>query len=273
VMVTPTISRETRQALRGGGAVLCEVEALRSPHENCGYLCESYTKLQTWRLPLQRVVFLDADALVLASVDDLFEAAPLEGLAAADDCCSGTFNTGVMALRPSVVVFAAMMKQRNRLAWAVQHSAHDDFAATMGKEDLRERLGHSDHSDQGFLWTMFREKNGWRRLPVVDNFLKDCRSLAQTGWLQEPEEVKHMIYEGGRPALCDETVKRHLSNIRVVHYIGAKKPWMCPRQQGDCEVGIPSHNISTLFQLWWRYSPKHEPGAEDSGGAAQGGEL
>jgi len=159
---------------------------------------------------LERVVFLDADSLLLSPVDDLFEVAPMEGVAAAMDCCSGTFNTGVMALRPSVATFAAMMKQRNRLAWAVKPTAQDDFATTMGKEDLRERLGHSDHSDQGFLWTVFREN--WHRLPVLDNVLQDCRSLAQTDWLEEEaEDVKQAIYDGARPELCDKAVAGGMS--------------------------------------------------------------
>jgi len=253
-MATKPLIQACEEAIQKEHRLLhvCEVEALRSPYERCGYLCDSYTKLQMWRLPVAEVVFLDADVLLLAPLEDLFGQAPEGGIAASEDCCSGTFNTGVVALRPSVATFGIMMKRWRRLRWAHTPLREDDFAATMGKEELRRSLGHSDHSDQGFLWGVFQ--GSWHRLPVTDNFLKDCRSLRLTSWLDALPVASHeAVYSAQLPERCNALIAEHAKKLRAVHFIGAKKPWMCPSPDEDCEE-VQGHRIPVLWELWWKYS-------------------
>jgi len=94
-------------------------------------------KLRVWEcVEFDRVVFLDADTLVLQNIDSLFERT---GFAAAPDFfMPDRFNSGVMVLEPSRETFAKMV------------------AALPGPASY-------DGGDQGFLNTFFAD---WYAMPV-----------------------------------------------------------------------------------------------------------
>ncbi|KAJ1657483.1 glycogenin glucosyltransferase [Dispira simplex] len=108
----------------------------------------TWTKLEVWRLTeYQKVVFLDADTLVLRNIDDMlvskgdFAAAPDTGW---PDC----FNSGVMVCRPDTVMFDALC-------------------------DLARCEGSFDGGDQGLLNTYFSDwsqQGPEGRLAFTDNF-------------------------------------------------------------------------------------------------------
>ena len=131
---------------------------------------DNFAKLRLWQLDYDRVVFLDADTLVLRNIDRLFDypefcAAPnvYEGL--------GDFhrmNSGVFTARPSEATFAAMMERL-------------DVPGAFWRR-----------TDQTFLQDFFPD---WHGLPVMDNML-------QYVWLNLPElwdwgsiRVLHYQYE------------------------------------------------------------------------------
>lgn len=131
---------------------------------------DNFVKLRLWQLDYDRVVFLDADTLVLRNIDRLFDypefsAAPnvYESL--------GDFhrmNSGVFTARPDPATFAAMMARLD----------------TPGAFWRR--------TDQTFLQEYFPD---WHGLPVFDNML-------QYVWLNLPElwdwasiRVLHYQYE------------------------------------------------------------------------------
>ncbi len=131
---------------------------------------DNFVKLRLWQLPYARVVFIDADALVLRPIDRLFDypefsAAPnvYEGL--------GDFrrmNSGVFTARPSAATYQAML-------------ARLDVDGAFWKR-----------TDQTFLEAFFPD---WQGLPVYDNML-------QYVWFNLPElwdwrliRVLHFQYE------------------------------------------------------------------------------
>jgi alpha-N-acetylglucosamine transferase len=130
----------------------------------------NFAKLQLWRLPYERVVFIDADAIVLRPIDRLFDypefsAAPnvYEGLAD-----FRRLNSGVFAARPSEATYAAML-------------ARLDAPGAFWKR-----------TDQTFLEAFFPD---WHGLPIYDNLL-------QYVWLNLPDlwdwrqiRVLHFQYE------------------------------------------------------------------------------
>ena len=72
---------------------------------------DNFVKLRLWQLPYERVVFLDADTLVLRNIDRLFDypefsAAPNVYEFLAD---FRRLNSGVFTARPSETTFAAML--------------------------------------------------------------------------------------------------------------------------------------------------------------------
>ncbi|KAL7752742.1 glycogenin glucosyltransferase [Sorochytrium milnesiophthora] len=151
VMHSTDISEPALDQLRTCFDVLFPVDTIRSADQaNLQLLGRpdlgaTYSKLHVWRLTsYEKVVFMDADTLVLHNVDDLFER---EELSAAPDCgWPDIFNSGVFVLRPSQETFERLV------AFAQQR-------------------GSWDGADQGLLNDFFSSWNETpgRRLPFVYN--------------------------------------------------------------------------------------------------------
>jgi alpha-N-acetylglucosamine transferase len=131
---------------------------------------DNFAKLRLWQLDYARVVFLDADTLVLQNIDRLFDypefsAAPNVYESLAD---FRRLNSGVFTARPDPATFHRMM-------------ARLDAPGAFWRR-----------TDQTFLEDFFP---GWHGLPVFDNML-------QYVWLNLPElwhwpsiRVLHFQYE------------------------------------------------------------------------------
>jgi alpha-N-acetylglucosamine transferase len=153
-MVTSDVDASARDALRGGGWELRDVEPIANPSpesELFPRFDRVFTKLRAWELTdLDRVVVLDADTLVLRPIDELFERADFA--AAPDFFLPDRFNSGVMLLSPSQETFDRMVAA---------------LAAS----------GSYDGGDQGFLNTFYPDWYAMpapHRLPVgfnVPNFI------------------------------------------------------------------------------------------------------
>ena len=131
---------------------------------------DNFAKLRLWQLDYQRVIFLDADTLVLQPIDRLFDypqfcAAPNVYESLAD---FHRMNSGVFTARPDPATFADML-------------ARLDAPGAFWRR-----------TDQTFLEQYFPD---WHGLPVFDNML-------QYVWLNMPElwrwadiRVLHFQYE------------------------------------------------------------------------------
>jgi alpha-N-acetylglucosamine transferase len=131
---------------------------------------DNFVKLRLWQLPYERVVFLDADTIVVRNIDRLFaypefSAAPNVYESVGD---FRRLNSGVFAARPDPATFAAMLARLDRPGafWK--------------------------RTDQTFLEAFFPD---WQGLPVYDNLL-------QYVWLNLPDlwdwglvRVIHYQYE------------------------------------------------------------------------------
>ncbi|CAM9780632.1 unnamed protein product [Discosporangium mesarthrocarpum] len=119
VMVTPAVSTGRRQVLNDLADRIVEVEPLDMPGKERAHVSSwadvGYTKLRVWTLTeYSRVVYIDADALVLENVDDLFDRS-VEFAAAPDVFPPDKFNAGVLVLVPSVAAFEDMRRQSSEL--------------------------------------------------------------------------------------------------------------------------------------------------------------
>jgi len=100
---------------------------------------DTYTKLNVWNLlNFKKIVFLDADVIVLKNIDELFY---IDDFGAVYECCD-KFNSGVMVLKPDFGIFNDMLNKIHKL-----HSY--------------------DGGDQGFLNTYFTDK--WIQLSFKYN--------------------------------------------------------------------------------------------------------
>ncbi len=131
---------------------------------------DNFAKLRLWELPHERVVFLDADTLVLRPIDRLFD---YPELSAAPNVYEGLsdfhrMNSGVFTARPSAATFARLL----------------------GQLDAPEAFW--PRTDQTFLQAAFPD---WHGLPVFDNLLQYVWLNLPELWSWEQVRVLHFQYE------------------------------------------------------------------------------
>lgn len=112
VMVTPDVSDAVTHQLAASGWQPRPVAPIQNPHVDGELLFPrfslSFTKLRVFDLTeFDRVVFLDADTLVLRNVDHLFNRPCLA--AAPDFFMPDRFNSGVMVVEPVRALFGRML--------------------------------------------------------------------------------------------------------------------------------------------------------------------
>ena len=157
-------ARYARAALHGAAPFIKgNKPAFHTPLDN-------FVKLRLWQLDYQRVVFLDADTLVLRPIDKLFEypefcAAPNVYESLVD---FRRLNSGVFTARPSARTFADMLDQL---------AAPDAFWR---------------RTDQTFLESYFPQ---WHGLPVTYNMLQYVWFNLPDLWHWPDIHVLHYQYE------------------------------------------------------------------------------
>lgn len=131
---------------------------------------DNFAKLRLWQLDYARVVFIDADAIVLQNIDRLFDypefsAAPNVYESMAD---FHRLNSGVFTARPSQATFQAMLARLDRPGqfWR--------------------------RTDQTFLEAFFPN---WHGLPVFDNMLQYVWLNLPQLWRWQDIRVLHFQYE------------------------------------------------------------------------------
>jgi len=189
VLCTSDVSESARQRLRDRGWKVTEVEPIANPSpENVLYprFANVFTKLRVWQVPgYDRLVYLDADTLILKNVDDLFERHTFA--AGPDFFLPDRFNSGVMVLDPSEKTFASMM---DRLA----------------------SVGSYDGGDQGFLNIYFENWYGMdvnHRLPVgynMANFIYQFMHGNPSLKLALEKEAKIIHYMVQKPWMAKTTL-------------------------------------------------------------------
>lgn len=237
IMVTPNIDETVRESLLQEACLLHEVLPL-SPAENVSInyaspqFSEVWTKLRVWGLvEFNRVVFLDADMLVLRNMDELFEVSlPPAGIAACHACrcnphhrptypaswepknCfytyasfsslysfayeSNYFNAGLLVLAPDIAIFAEI---ENRL-FALSDVAALPFA------------------EQDLLNVQF--SGNWLTLPYIYNALKPLSQCHSGLW--------------------------DLSQIKNLHFI-LDKPWMNVASESDDPYAQLNHLWRNIY--------------------------
>lgn len=177
VMVTPDVPSAVTRELAACGWDPCPVAPLANPHPDSARLYPrfglSFTKLRVFDLAdLDRVVFLDADTLVLRNIDDLFNRPCLA--AAPDFLIPDHFNSGVMVLEPYHPLFQRML-------------------------DALARAPSYDGGDQGFLnwfwsdWWAFPEAHRLRSGYNLHHFIFQFM-LAHPGLRQQCLDQIHIIH-------------------------------------------------------------------------------
>lgn len=180
----------------------------------------TFTKLHLWKLTqFKKVVFLDADTLVLKNIDDLFERE--EFSACADVGWPDCFNSGVFVAVPNGETYRKLL----------QHA---------------DKEGSFDGGDQGLLNSFFSDWSvgpSSKRIPFTYNLtINASYSYA--------------------PAFS-----RFKNDVKVVHFIGAQKPWTYYRLSDGSIVprGNGSDNVNLEYiQIWWSIFDKISKSIQDN---------
>ncbi|XP_007030850.2 PREDICTED: putative UDP-glucuronate:xylan alpha-glucuronosyltransferase 4 [Theobroma cacao] len=165
------ISPKSLTGLRAAGWKTRQIERIRSPFAKKGSYNEwNYSKLRIWLLTwYDKVIFIDADILVLKNMDGLFVYPPLS---AAGNYDKTLFNSGIMVVEPSLCMFEDLMMKSFE-------------------------VGSHNGGDQGFLNEVF---TWWHRLPSKVNFLK---IFQRNGSRQNiPDDLSAIHYLGLKPWMC-----------------------------------------------------------------------
>ncbi|XP_010525992.1 PREDICTED: UDP-glucuronate:xylan alpha-glucuronosyltransferase 2 isoform X2 [Tarenaya hassleriana] len=174
-----SISRSKLDALAAAGWQLRLISRIRNPRaEKDSYNEYNYSKFRLWQLTeYDKVVFIDADIIVLRSLDILFYFPQMS--ATGNDVW--IFNSGVMVIEPSNCTFRTLMSQRN------------DIVSYNG--------GDQGYLNEIFVW--------WHRLPRRVNFLKNFWSnttletnLKNHLFSLDPPKLYSIHYLGWKPWLC-----------------------------------------------------------------------
>eukprot|EP00903_Cladosiphon_okamuranus_P008344 g8027.t1 len=107
VLVTPDVRQETRERLTQDGWIVRPVAVEANPNQNYqSRLVFVYTKLLIVEMEdeYDRVVFLDADTLVLDNIDELFECEPFCAVMRHSEL----LNSGVIVITPSRELYSHM---------------------------------------------------------------------------------------------------------------------------------------------------------------------
>ncbi|KAL4332378.1 hypothetical protein GQ457_07G025570 [Hibiscus cannabinus] len=179
LLLDRSITEPKREALKAAGWQLRFIKRIRNPRaEKDSYNEYNYSKFRLWQMTdYDKVIFIDADILVLKSIDLLFHFPQMT--ATGNDVW--IFNSGIMVIEPSNCTFKLLMNKRKEI-----------FSYNGG--------------DQGFLNEVFV---WWHRLPRRVNFLKNfwANSTVETGlksqlFSAEPPKVYSIHYLGLKPWHC-----------------------------------------------------------------------
>ncbi|PUZ53895.1 hypothetical protein GQ55_5G087100 [Panicum hallii var. hallii] len=226
------VGAEQRAALATAGWQVRPAPRIRNPRAaRDAYNEWNYSKFRLWQLTdYDKVVFLDADLLVLRSMDFLFE----EALELSATVNSGArFNSGVMVLEPCNCTFELLMA---------------------GIHDIDSYNG----GDQGYLNEVFP---WWHRLPRRANLLKyawdEGDRAAQARVLgAEPAEVHAVHYLGIKPWLCyrDYDCNWNVAALRRFASDEAHARWWAvhdriePAELRDRFCALPEGQVAMLEQ-------------------------
>jgi len=185
---------------------LRSVEEIANPHETdvAAWVNSGFTKLRVWeQVDFDRLVYIDADCLVLESVDELFDRP--SPCFCPDVFPPDRFNAGVIVLKPSREVFGAMMEKVGSLP------SHDG-------------------GDTGFLNAFFPDWYSWdsaHRLPFRYNALRTMYWFTHKnpGYWNAVKPVKILHFCSSPKPWEPGAQKGDLEQLWWEHYLKSQMPF------------------------------------------------
>ncbi|KAJ7490662.1 glycosyltransferase family 8 protein [Mycena latifolia] len=199
------VSEKALCIVRAAGWEPYAVPLIPPPHGGEGIhprFWDQYTKLNIWKLDtmgIESAVYLDADTLVRRNFDELFDS-PFNFAAVPDVYGAGdprgfglTFNAGVLAFRPSSLMFGAFVIMRFLRT------------ADSSPEDMRHKIEIAEfplkQAEQAFLNLYFGATG--MRLPYVYNGNLAIKARSPVMWRALADEMRIVHYTTVKPFIND----------------------------------------------------------------------
>jgi len=210
-------------------------------------------------LPFRRVIFLDADTLVLQNVDELFTLYSADMLLAVPDCAPpcdnheevATFNSGVMVLTPSLTEFNNMTKFVHVLPSATggDQGFLNSYFNTFQKihfhfNYLRVNLEYDPVQDQEDTATTTGDTN------QPGNAIKSIDSVAI--------HLERLKSNKDGESVLDAYLRENMHEVKILHFTGSK-PWECGRTRDCCVNKVMCETPESarrylsprMHRIWW----------------------
>lgn len=170
------------------------------------------TKFQAWRLPYERLIFLDADTLVVLPIDHLVHEYTASDLYAAPDTFPpDSFNSGVMVIVPNEASYQELVY-------------------------LNQHIGSSDGGDQAILNQGFCPH--WH---VSGNFSSATPRCGRLPWM-------YNVYAGFYETYRVQQVMNGMQPPAVAHFLSETKPWTTLSYEGQIdETQMPTKIRNDLY--------------------------
>ncbi|XP_022144543.1 inositol phosphorylceramide glucuronosyltransferase 1 [Momordica charantia] len=193
-LISDGVSEYAKQLLEADGWIVEKISLLANPNQiHPSRFWGVYTKLKIFNMTnYRKVVYLDADTIVLKNIEDLFECSKF----CANLKHSERLNSGVMVVEPSETIFNDMMSKVNTLP-----------SYTGG--------------DQGFLNSYYSNfPNAHVFEPNLPPEVRRSRPAPKMERLSTLYNADVGLYMLANKWMVDE------SELRVIHYtLGPLKPW------------------------------------------------
>ncbi|XP_059279312.1 UDP-glucuronate:xylan alpha-glucuronosyltransferase 2-like [Lycium ferocissimum] len=241
LLLDEKISEPKRDALIKAGWKLRFIKRIRNTRaEKNSYNEYNYSKFRLWQITdYDKIIFIDADIIVLRNIDLLFHFPQLSATGNA----GSIFNSGVMVIEPSNCTFNIFMQ-----------STKDIISYNGG--------------DQGFLNEIFV---WWHRLPRRVNYFKNFENLNEVSaknqlFKADPPQLYAIHYLGLKPWVCyrDYDCNWDVGYLRVYASDVAHKTWwklhdaMDEKLQKFC--GLTSQRKT---ELYWSRKKAEDLGLKD----------
>jgi len=194
LLVSPILSKETLDTLKKHGIHTIEIVPIKNPilDDPKDRRYYNYSKLNMWNMTqYDKVVYLDADMVVLHNIDELFEKKNMSAVNAGGWIKKDwlQLNSGLLVLEPNSLVF----------------------------ENMKSKVGHIEKEkgkgDQAFLHQYYHDwpSKTELHLPHIYNVFDNHIGAYRKNFGYYIDEVQGKEYDFKR--------------IKVIHYIGQIKPW------------------------------------------------
>lgn len=226
LLVTPQVSKATRTSLISHCDEIVEVEPIPNPYAESthvqGWVDSGFTKLRVFGLSAyNRLVYVDADCLVLEDLEELFAIDKDIDFATAPDVFPpDRFNAGVLVIRPDNELMQELMEK----------------AASRS-------LPSYDGGDTGFLNAYFPE---WAAAPLVipppppsssspasSPSSSSSIRLGRLPFGYNAQRTLHWMTHNKNPGYWTS-----ISPLKILHFSSSPKPWEAEgvKKKGELEM-------------------------------------